>query len=301
MLARANLLRMRGRWAEAADLCVDVLRLNPNNPTAHSLLGDIYQDQGRPDEAAHWYQLALELNPGSEADRAKLARTDEMLEARRQRAEWEAVIEGRRQPVATSLLVRESLQRIGALAGAGLCGMILVMATLTSLSERTQRGPEQMPAAPGFTPQRHQSSLTVDTRQERYLMRKVSEAAEGGVGQAVGVVVDPRLQTASLRALLPRRVREGTGDAELRILIMREGYRLARALHEVDHSIETIHVTVVSPGAAPDGRPEMDLLLIGTLSAEDLVVRAEVATPEELQKFFTETTPPAWAEELAPR
>src|SRR3954471_23342550 len=88
LLARANLLRMRGQWGPAAELCAEVLRTDPRNPTAHSLLGDIYQDQGRPEEAQHWYQLALEMNPGSEADQAKLTRAEETLEARRQRAEW---------------------------------------------------------------------------------------------------------------------------------------------------------------------------------------------------------------------
>src|SRR5947209_13813277 len=68
MLARANLFRMRGQWAEAADLCVEVLRADPTNANAHSLLGDIYQDQGSAEEARHWYHLALELNPASEAD-----------------------------------------------------------------------------------------------------------------------------------------------------------------------------------------------------------------------------------------
>src|SRR5687768_5713148 len=82
VLSRANLLRMRGQWAEAAEQCVDVLRRDPGSPAAHSLLGDIYQDQGRPEEARHWYQLALVLNPGSVADRAKLARAEETLDAR---------------------------------------------------------------------------------------------------------------------------------------------------------------------------------------------------------------------------
>src|SRR6185436_19541655 len=79
--------------------------------------------------------------------RAKLNRAEEALEARQQRAQWAAVIEGRSQPVATTLLVRESLQRVGAIAGAALCGIILVMATLVSVSERTAAGGED-PSGP---------------------------------------------------------------------------------------------------------------------------------------------------------
>src|SRR5205823_10007351 len=65
LLARANLLRMRGQWADAVERCTEALRADPHNPAAHSLLGDIYENQGRVDKAIHWYQLALEQNPES--------------------------------------------------------------------------------------------------------------------------------------------------------------------------------------------------------------------------------------------
>lgn len=73
LLANANVLRMRRQWREAEARCVDVLRKNPNNIHAHSLLGDIYRDQGRLDDAAQWYQMALDLDPNSASDRSKLA------------------------------------------------------------------------------------------------------------------------------------------------------------------------------------------------------------------------------------
>jgi hypothetical protein len=73
MLAEANLLRMRGQWEEAEARCIEVMRLSAHSVHAHSLLGDIYRDQGRLDEAAQWYQMALDLQPDSGADRVKLA------------------------------------------------------------------------------------------------------------------------------------------------------------------------------------------------------------------------------------
>src|SRR5438874_11947086 len=85
LLARANLLRMRARWEEAAALCAEALRLEPDNASAHSLLGDIHENRGNLEEAIHWYDLALALNPQSEADAAKRARVQELLEARRRR------------------------------------------------------------------------------------------------------------------------------------------------------------------------------------------------------------------------
>jgi tetratricopeptide (TPR) repeat protein len=71
-LAAANLLKLRGEWQAAIDKCMQVLALDEDDAAAHSLLGDIYRDQGRMDEAMHWYKLALDLNPDSPADKSKL-------------------------------------------------------------------------------------------------------------------------------------------------------------------------------------------------------------------------------------
>jgi hypothetical protein len=73
MLAQANLLRMRGRWPEAIEKCMAALRLSPEHPSAQSLLGDIYENQGRLDDAIQWYRMALDVQPDSPADRIKLA------------------------------------------------------------------------------------------------------------------------------------------------------------------------------------------------------------------------------------
>lgn len=70
-LTQANLARVRKQWAEAVDHCVAVLRADAASQTAHSLLGDIYRDQGKTEEAIQWYRMALELG-ASTADEAKL-------------------------------------------------------------------------------------------------------------------------------------------------------------------------------------------------------------------------------------
>lgn len=71
-IARANLLRMRGQWEEAAQICINVLRRFPSNETAHALLGDIYSDQGQFEEATHWYEILVDLVPSNAVYRAKL-------------------------------------------------------------------------------------------------------------------------------------------------------------------------------------------------------------------------------------
>lgn len=73
-IARANLLRMQGKWEEAVDTCIAILRRFPNNETAHALLGDIYADQGNLEEALRWYELAADLNPSNPLYRNKIER-----------------------------------------------------------------------------------------------------------------------------------------------------------------------------------------------------------------------------------
>lgn len=289
MLTRANLLRMRGRWTDAADVCVEVLRKEPSNPTGHSLLGDIYQDQGRPEEAIYWYQHALELNPGSEADRAKLARAQETLEARQQRAEWEAVIEGRAQPISTSLLVRESLQRVGALAGAAVCAIILVMAIIVSVQERpVTAGADDPGAAPGVRAPRAVPSS--DTSVEQTLLSELRSLSPGGKARLARLEVDPVTATIRLRAYLPADPRERS-SAGFRGAVMRDGYRLARALKGVAASqslgfnLTGIEVEIIGPGRGADSRPA--LIFLGTLSPEHLVADPESATLQELESFYT--------------
>jgi hypothetical protein len=72
-LARANVLRIRGDWKGAADVCLGILKRFPNNATAHTLLGDIHAEGGDLKQAASWYEMALDLNPDSKADKEKLA------------------------------------------------------------------------------------------------------------------------------------------------------------------------------------------------------------------------------------
>lgn len=77
LLAQANLLRMRGQWPEAIERCMKALKVSPDNASAQSLLGDIYENQGLLDDAIQWYRMALDVCPDSPADKMKLARVVE--------------------------------------------------------------------------------------------------------------------------------------------------------------------------------------------------------------------------------
>jgi len=143
LLAQANLLRMRGCWEEAVGNCMAALRLAPDSPSAQSLLGDIYENQGRFDDAIQWYRMALDASPDSPADRLKL---DRLLQRQlpTSRSERKAVTaepntQGDSPPTADSVpaprpLLRRLMQdpetalRYGALAAALLVCLVVVFA-----------------------------------------------------------------------------------------------------------------------------------------------------------------------------
>ena len=71
-ITEANLHRIRGNYKEAVDSCLGILRRYPNNGTSHTLLGDIYAENGELEKSAQWYEMALDLRPESEHDSRKL-------------------------------------------------------------------------------------------------------------------------------------------------------------------------------------------------------------------------------------
>jgi hypothetical protein len=56
------------------------MTLEPDNGSVMSLLGDIYENQGKLSEAIQWYRMALDANPDSPADKMKLSNALSLLE-----------------------------------------------------------------------------------------------------------------------------------------------------------------------------------------------------------------------------
>lgn len=91
LLAEANLLRIRKQLDDAVGVCTRVLRLDPSNATAHSLMGDIHRDEGNDREALGWYKLAVQLDPKNAVDRKKLDETiDRVFQNVKQTADGES-------------------------------------------------------------------------------------------------------------------------------------------------------------------------------------------------------------------
>jgi tetratricopeptide (TPR) repeat protein len=62
-----------GEIEAAMQACQEALALDSNSTTAHSLMGMLYEKQGEREKAIAAYETVLRLNPGSIADREKLA------------------------------------------------------------------------------------------------------------------------------------------------------------------------------------------------------------------------------------
>lgn len=90
LLAKANLLRMRGDHQNAVDVCLSVLKQFPYNSTAHILLGDIHMDMGKRGEALDWYELAIDLEP----ENSSLVAKRDRLRAEKEKAESSAAVAG---------------------------------------------------------------------------------------------------------------------------------------------------------------------------------------------------------------
>ena len=72
LMERAYALRLAGDFAGASALCEQALKLHPDSASAHSLLGQIYEQQGDTAKAIGEYETVLAHNPASIADRVKL-------------------------------------------------------------------------------------------------------------------------------------------------------------------------------------------------------------------------------------
>ncbi len=78
-LTNANLCRIRAQYSEAIEHCVAALKVDSQNHTAHSLLGDIYRDQGRLEDSAQWYRMAVDIHPNP-VDQSRLTAVEKAIE-----------------------------------------------------------------------------------------------------------------------------------------------------------------------------------------------------------------------------
>lgn len=115
----------------ARRLCREALSIDPESSTAHSLMGLLYEREGRLSEATGEFETVLEQNPRSRAERQTL---------RRLRDEDEPDED---EPVAEAPAERSWL----AYLLPGLAALLVLAATVVIVGKLTDRGPEVASAA----------------------------------------------------------------------------------------------------------------------------------------------------------
>jgi len=283
-LARANLNRVRGEWAAAAEECAAVLRGEPENARARALLGEIYEGQDRLEDAQHWYRAALEADADSETNRQRLARVSARLRAsRRQR---DTALPG---TVGPPPLFREALQRIIVTVGAIVFAILLVARLLGS----------QAPRSPARTPlpssARYAAPTPMTVAETQLLSLLTAQLGPTTEGQVRALFLDGGRERATLSLALEPREWTHSGEPAARLAVAREAYRAAYHLHRLTPALQQFTVRVT--GALPNSGDESALLFTANLSSAGLVVEPDRITAEELADSMRN---PWWNPRLAP-
>jgi len=288
LLAQANLLRMRGCWEEAVGNCMAALRLAPDSPSAQSLLGDIYENQDRFDDAIQWYRMALDANPESPADRLKL---DRLLQrqlpasrAERKAATAEPDAESHNpappNPAPTPrLLLRRLMQdpekalRYGALAAALLVCLVVVFAyaaahrraTLASLGfpsyQEVKTTPVVVPPASGPSASAEVGGSPRDSAEQSVLdsLRRSPDLSAQGI-TVDDLQFDPRAGRVNITISLP------SGAGLTQAAVLRGALHTAQAAAAASPSATAFTLRCLMP----TGASGTSLIFVGDLSRSAL-------------------------------
>ena len=130
------------------------------------------------------------------------------------------------------------------------------------------------------------------------MLRRLSGVTGGGAAQLVRVSLDPRRLQA--RATIYADLRDRAAATDPRSILMREGYRLARAVQLAEPSLESVEVFIVGPTGIGAEVRRTDLLLVGALARGDLVAAADRLSEGELDAYYNNgPAPPFWGTEPA--
>lgn len=144
LLTSANLHRIRQEWDEAITDATEAMRLDPANADIASLLGSIYEQREMLDDAAIWYEIAVEMNPESTADVERLNQVKAQAAAKRSNKKG-------------SFEITQKRTRLLALALGGLCLLIVFMALIVSFMRPHNRQDGRSPEPNEIIDSRSQS------------------------------------------------------------------------------------------------------------------------------------------------
>lgn len=293
LLTSANLHRVKQEWDEAITDAMEALRVAPGNPEVASLLAGIYEQRGDLNEAATWYRIALDFDPGSTADRARLQRVSRQMS--------EAVSAG------ASVRQASGLKRDWAPIAIAVIVVLLVTTLVLAF-----RGPRREQVAPPITGPRSTSTAErapaitpggSSTRVSPPAATPISgsaapssavrTAAELAIRTAVGqpravqaagakiddVVADPRGGVVVVTFSAP-----ATGNLTREIVLSVSG-AIARAAFEQNAEVQTVTVRCVVGG----GSAGAQIAFVGDAARSTLLALASDAPPQQLQSVFANT------------
>lgn len=313
LLAQANLLRMRGRWEEAVQKCMAALTLAPNHSSAQSLLGDIYENQGRYDDAVQWYHMALDVNPDSPADRIKLDRLIQLREQEPPRSRFQQFSERRiLEDVNTGRGWRISPET--ALRAASLTAALFVIiivgfayftihrhAALVSLGLASDQ--QEVEIKPVVVPPSIDFSVTATSRSvhdaaEQVLLDALRASAD--ISSQGIIIYDVQADPRSLTLAISFGVTSGTNGSLSRDNVLRSALRIAQDASALPGGqtatlFTTRCIETSAPGADTSG---LSLIFIGNIVPGSLPgnpAAASLTTPQ-LQALFTN---PWWSTSIS--
>jgi len=302
LLASANLHKIRSEWEAAIADATDALRIDPRNPDIASLLGDIYADQEMLDEALVWYQMALELNPDSEADRERLNRLSKEIAARR------------RKERTGSFAAFERHTKIWTLSLAAVFVLLVITAlAMTLIKGKPQEEPVPKPAAtvqprsapPAAEPAPSQPTIApapTDSTPAPAGGSSLRTPAEAGLrtglasAQAVSdaqitiddVIADPRSAVVTVTFSIPYR------GFVTREQVIRAAAVVARTVFALrqDANFVTARCVVQGSGLGPQ------IAFVGDVARQSMQTLPENATDQQLASVFTR---PWWHPDIGNR
>ncbi|AIE84794.1 hypothetical protein OP10G_1426 [Fimbriimonas ginsengisoli Gsoil 348] len=249
-LARANLLRLRGEFAPAEQICLRVLEQFPESAAAHTLLGDIAFSQDKAAEAVEHYQIAQGLDHLAPDIPRKLEDAKVLLQVRETASTEEQLGLPPTRPIPWTAIVF-ALLAVFSIVGAVVVGINAssskvakqtngVAAPISATDETLATAPAVKPAPSSDTKTKPPATVpetvpaTISANQppleDRNLLQTIQQRSQEGT-HLIEVTTDPRTKTATLTYSVaaqedPRRL----------------GAELAKAT--LDQNLETLSVTL---------------------------------------------------------
>ena len=314
LLAQANLFRMQAKWEEAEKKCIEILRKDPNNYDAHSLLGDIYRDQGRYEDAAQWYQLALDLNPESQKEPEKLAQLKELCAKNQSSMDEES-----------SIILDRTQRIIGITPSVWLKGltvmsvvfMVIVVVFLIKARDNYENNAKETPSPPAnvtmqlaqpVTPQPATPRVGISVqpsppRQSTLLPTLLPSVMNSGdenrlqsiLAQSnildssysvLGITFDPRTEHATVQ-LLYNIQNASPFDPSARDLAIHQSLSAAQALFKGDPSLQSLTMEVKCPTSMQTAEP----IFIGDIQAAAAMKIPSTSRTGQLLALFNNVWP----------